>query len=510
MDSPPTFWFRLKTLLGLVCGLRRHDFRAARSFASMQFSGRSPLVKFGKFLAWALRQMWCEIPETIRSSRFEKPISRVPIWLADGNPWANYPWNDNPQAQLPGSAHTVVIGAGLAGSALAYHWGKKADKDQTMVLLDMADAASGSAGRNEGLVVVGRYYHMVYSLVLPQLRRARRDLSDTDVDKLAHQFAATYCKSCYRNAKMIHETIVQEGFECDYVCEGWVQAHDGGEQEKLEDSVRMAIETGFTDWCKITPEEVERRSGMKVRHNAGFSLAAASFHPAKWCWSLLERGMESGNILFYSRTKVGRVEDAGDEYLVHTARNPIRAKYVVNATESYTPLLHKQFHNVVQPTQTQAARVKGAPARMKPAVGISNSRAFFTRHDDNVVLGTDATRVPDQQAGRNQPSRFLTKYVIGEMVRAMGPGNYHVTNEWSGTVTYTPDQYPIIGVFDGKRQYILGGMAGSGTAVSFNGARCVVNRILGITGEEDNYPEPYFSATRFLDPANHRWPEIDG
>ena len=51
-------------------------------------------------------------------------------------------------------------------------------------------------------------------------------------------------------------------------------------------------------------------------------------------------------------------------------------------------------------------------------------------------------------------------------------------------------------------------MAGSGTAVSFNGARCVVNRICGITGEEDDYPEPYFSATRFLDPANHRWPEI--
>ena len=137
---------------------------------------------------------------------------------------------------------------------------------------------------------------------------------------------------------MIHETIVQEGFECDYVREGWVQAHDENEQEKLDDSVRMGIETGFTDWCKITHDEVKRRSGLTVRHNAGFSLAAASFHPAKWCWSLLERGMESGKVLFYSRTRVVRVEDAGDEYLVHTARNLIRSKYVVKATEAYTPL----------------------------------------------------------------------------------------------------------------------------------------------------------------------------
>jgi len=423
---------------------------------------------------------------------------------------ANHPWHDNPQTQLPETAHTVVIGAGLAGSALAYHWGKKANKDQTMVLLDMGDAASGSGGRNEGLIVVGRYYHMVYTLVLPQLRSARPELSDSDVDKLAHQFASIYCKSCYRNAKMVHDTIIQEGFECDYVREGWVQVHDEDEQTKLDDSVRMAIDTGFTDWCKITPDEVERISGMKVRHNAGFSLAAASFHPAKWCWSLLKYGIDSGKLRFYSRTKVTRVEDVGDAYLVHTARNTIRAKHVVNATESYTPLLHKQFHNIIQPTQTQAAHSKGAPAPMKSSVGISNSRAFFTRHDDHVIFGTDATRVPERQAGHNQPSRFLTKFAVSEMVRSMGTGDYRITNEWSGTVTYTPDQYPIIGTFDGKRQYILGGMAGSGTAVSFNGARCVVNRILDITSEEDDYPEPYFSAMRFLDPSNHTWPEIEG
>jgi len=45
---------------------------------------------------------------------------------------------------------------------------------------------------------------------------------------------------------------------------------------------------------------------------------------------------------------------------------------------------------------------------------------------------------------------------------------------------------------DDKRLFILGGMAGSGTAVSFNGGRCLVNRILGDTTEPDDYPESYF------------------
>lgn len=94
------------------------------------------------------------------------------------------------------------------------------------------------------------------------------------------------------------------------------------------------------------------------------------------------------------------------------------------------------------------------------------------------------------------------------MQEAFGRSRYTITNEWSGTVTYTPDEYPVVGVVDDKRLFILGGMAGSGTAVSFNGGRCLVNRILGDTTESDDYPESYFSPKRLLDPANHQWPVI--
>jgi hypothetical protein len=60
-----------------------------------------------------------------------------------------------------------------------------------------------------------------------------------------------------------------------------------------------------------------------------------------------------------------------------------------------------------------------------------------------------------------------------------------------------PDEFPIVGQMDGKRQYIIGGMAGWGTAVSFNAGRCIVNRILGITSEPEDYPgvfQPHPSA----------------
>jgi glycine/D-amino acid oxidase-like deaminating enzyme len=503
---PLTIGLRLRVIMRLLWSLRRHDFRAARTFMAMSFPDDRPVKRLAKFLGWALFQMTSAIPDAMRHTRFAGEVSKVPVWLKDGNPLENHPWSSQPEAKLPHTADTVVIGCGLGGCAVTYHWGRAAPPDRKLVALDMGDVATGSAGRNEGLVVMGRYYHMVTQTVLPYLEAVRTDLTVEQQAQLAHQFAAHYAHACYRNADMVEQTVRDEGFQCDYAREGWVQARDEDEQASLAESVKVAFATGYTDWTCITPEEVKRRTGMNVRHNAGFSVAAASFHPAQWCWSLMKRALESGRVEHYSRTRVLGIDDTGGEYLIRTDRGDMRARHVVLCTESYTPLLMPQFHDLIRPTQTQAASGPGGPAAMKPHVGISNNRGFFGRHGNETMIGSDATRVPDGEAGRIQPSRFLTHYLCAELQKAFGRAAYTITHEWSGTVTYTPDEYPVVGVFDGRRQYILGGMAGSGTAVSFNGGRCLVNRILGNTSEPDDYPEAHFSPMRLLDPAGHTWP----
>lgn len=502
---------RLRVFLGLLLGLRQHDFRAAATWINTMYPGVSPVTRFFKFIHWSLWQMWCEIPDALCTATFARTVSRTPIWLAEGNPLENHPWATNPKAALPHRVHVLVIGAGFTGGALAYHWSRRAaaESDMKMAVLEMGEAASGSSGRNEGLVVMGRYCHMVQNTVLKHLPHVRPDLSESDREQLARQFAVAYCRAAYRNGDLIEQTIRHEVFDCDYARQGWVQARDPDQQEMLAESVQTALDTGLTDWISITPAEVKRRTGMMVNHNAGFSIAAASFHPAKWVWSLLQTALRSEKVELYSRTRVLKVELAGEDYHVHTTRGVIKARYVVNATESYTPLLHPQFHDRILPTQTQAASGDGGPAAMRPHVGISGGRGFFGRHGDKVMVGSDATRVPDHEAGRIQPSRFITKFLLGEMRHYFGPGRCQVTHEWSGTVSYTPDEYPIVGVMDGNRQYIIGGMAGSGTGVSFNAGRCIVNRILGLTDESDDYPPEYFAPTRLLDPRHHTWPKLE-
>ncbi|MBM4002482.1 MAG: FAD-binding oxidoreductase [Planctomycetes bacterium] len=505
-----TWWFRTKTFLRLLAGLRRHDFRASRTWIQMVGPGDSWFTRYSKFLRWALDQMWRQIPETFATASFARPISRTPYWLMQDNPWENHPWKDRPDAALPARAQVVVIGAGFTGGSLAYHWGKRATAQgrHSMVVLEMGDVASGSSGRNEGLVVMGRYCQMVAGTVRKHLDTIRTDLNEDERDQLARQFAVAYCQAAYRNGDLIERTIRDEQFECDYSRQGWVQARDATQQQSLAESVRLAQETGMTDWTSITPEEVRKRTGMRVTHNAGFSIAAASFHPAKWVFCLFRSALDSERVQLYSRTCVLRVERLRDSYRVHTSRGTMECDYVVNATESYTPLLHPQFHDRILPTQTQAASGTGGPAEIKPHVGISGSRAFFARHGEAILVGSDATRVPDAEAGLVQPSRFITAFVLGELRNYYGPSSVKVTNEWSGTVSYTPDEYPIVGLMDGHRQYIIAGMAGSGTAVSFNGGRCIVNRILDRTDEPDDYPAEYFAPSRLLDPARHRWPVL--
>lgn len=498
---------RLRVGLGLLCGLRRHDLRAARAFMKMMYGTYALPIRLIRFLGWALRQMFGVIPEALMSVTFAHKVSRTPIWLADGNPLANHPWAGEPDARLPERVDTVVIGAGMTGASCAYHWSKMAS-GKGLVVLEMEDPAWGASGRNEGLVVMGRYFSMVRDTVKSYLVSARADLTPERRQRLAQQFAAAYAHSAYRNAELIEATIRDEGFECDYERNGWIQARDDADQLALRESIEAGETAGYGDWTCLTPEQVLEKGGMTVNAPAGFSQGAACFHPAKWVWSLLERALKNDDVELYARTRVLRVEGEADGYRVHTSRGSIAARCIINAVESHTAALHPQYGDLIHPVQTQAAFGEGGPRAMRSHIGLSGKRGFFGHHGNGVMVGSDASRIPPGKAGSNNPSRFITKFLMGDLHRHFGRSQVHVTHEWSGTPGFTADEFPVVGLLDGKGQYLIGGMCGSGTAVSFNGARHLVEQILELEGPDD-YPVGYFAPSRLLDPVNHPWPEIE-
>ena len=114
-----TRWFRLQTCFGLLCGLRRHDLRAARTWINTMYPESSLPGRYLKFVFWSLGQMWRHIPDTLAMTTFAAPVSRTPFWLTHANPLENHPWREHPDSRLPVRSHVVVIGAGFTGGSLA-------------------------------------------------------------------------------------------------------------------------------------------------------------------------------------------------------------------------------------------------------------------------------------------------------------------------------------------------------------------------------------------------------
>lgn len=498
--------FRLKVAVYLLWNIRSHDFRAAATLMKTLFEGVPRPRRYVSFAAWTLRFLFDTAPRALQGVSFSPRLESTPFWLTATNPLLNHPWAKDSAARLPEAVDTLVIGAGMTGGSFAYHWAKIAPPDRKLVVVEMGEASSGASGRNGGSLVMGRFFAMVHGLLLDHWRA--EGLHEAAArDRLARKFAGAYCAAAYRNAEMIADTIRDEGFDCDHTRNGWIQLRDATQQTMLNDSLRLAQEEGFLDWARITPEAIAKLAGGRVATDAGLSQRAGQYHPAKWVWSLLTRALQSPNVQLFTQTKVLSVEADGAGYLITTSRGVIRAAQVVNATEAYTAALHPAFAGKLMPKQTQLCAVQADPEEFKPNVTVSSTTWFGERRGNRVILGSDETRIPDRLAGQNRPSRFVTAFALAEVQRFAGPFAMEVQNEWSGSVGFTTDEYPLVGLVDGKGQYLIGGMCGSGTGVAFNAARCIVNRILG-RNEPDDYPPEYFAPSRLLSPKTHPWPKV--
>ena len=500
---------RIRVFFGLLIGLRWRDFKSAVRFTNMRYAGDPWALRLVKFLRWSLDVMWREIPDSSRWVTAGNTISNTPYWLTAQNPLRNHPWATIPQAGLPETAHVVVVGAGFGGAAVAYHWSKQGA--EPLVVLERHQAASGAAGRNGGIVVMaGGHLHgyFVYETVSEYLLDKQPQLTAGERDELAARFTDAYVQALQASHGMIKETIDTEGIDCDYTRRGWVFFADAIHRHDVEASLALGKRLGHLDWVSRTSQEVRERSGAATSFDGAESVGSATWHPAKWVWGILGVALQSSAVHLFTRTTVQNVERDGEFYAVHTDRGTIRSRYVVNATESHTPTVFKNFlapfPDLIAPYKEQGVHAEGGPASMKPRVGITGPLGFFTRvAGGGIVFGSDNTAVAPDQVDQTKPSRFITRFRCAAIGKYWGWAPMRVTHEWTGTTSNTPDKYPVVGLLDGHGLYMLGGFAGAGSAASFNAGQTVVDQVLGTSREPTYHPEAFFSPLRFTDPRRY-------
>jgi len=124
----------LRTAASLLIRLRPHDFRAAKQWMILNNPNSSWIIPLFRFLRWVLPVIFRKIPEAEHKFSLARPVSHNPIWLTQGNPGANYPFDKKPDIRLPLKVDVVVIGAGFTGASIVYHASRQADRQ--WVVLD--------------------------------------------------------------------------------------------------------------------------------------------------------------------------------------------------------------------------------------------------------------------------------------------------------------------------------------------------------------------------------------
>jgi glycine/D-amino acid oxidase-like deaminating enzyme len=431
----------------------------------------------------------------------ELPIDTVPFWHRTDNPYANY----QSDRTLPGEVDVVVIGAGLTGTAAAYHL---RNSGKSVVVLDQGDPAGEASGRNggnfellpenavgtyEGLAP-GRFAFMKrrYPLVPLEVLRA-----------VSERQASLILGLALRNRDLLKNTILGEDIACDFSPRGWLQiAASEKEEQGICDEVMLAAQHGqrIEIWSRT---KIREEFGIEARYLGRFIPDDGTYHPFKFVCGQLQVALRDGVALF-TRTKVRRIRSGGaHKHRVITDRGPIKARHIVVATNAFTRDLLPEL-SAIEPYQSQILVTEHVSDRVRGRVVTSeNGPVFFNQPRDgarngraSLIMGGGADR-PMQDPSSRRRSRAIHVRLLA-LRDSFYPelAGQPPSAEWVGPMAFTPDGLPCIG-FLRSGLVIAAGYNGYGgsyaTAAGYTAADMVLSDHV-----PDWVPDEIFSPRRLL------------
>ena len=341
-------------------------------------------------------------------------------------------------------AEAVVIGGGVIGTSIAFHLAKLGLRD--ILLLERSHLAAGSTGRSVGLIETN--YALDVNVALA--KRGYDELSRfPDITGGTADFhRRAYLETVAANDQEIHlehavEMGKRHGIHVSLVTP--TEIAEAFPELRVDDVTRglLSQDAGFCD-----PHSVA----------SGYAVAAQRL------------GAE-----VQTKTPVERIlVDSGQVRGVRTAAGDIRTSVVVNATGPWC-------NDLLQPLGISLPVVRWQRQIFvtSPHPEIPNDRPmyidlpgrFYFRQelDGGFVLGL-VEDDPAQDAELANPEtdwEFKTRAVEAAVHRVPKLAETSIANAWSGVVTFTPDQLPVLGPVDeASGLYLANGMSGYGVMIS--------------------------------------------
>ncbi|KAF2019915.1 FAD dependent oxidoreductase [Aaosphaeria arxii CBS 175.79] len=404
------------------------------------------------------------------SSRAEES-SRSPV----ANPVPSF-WNAEPRAlddhrttpDLPQTCDVVIVGAGFAGVATAYHILKDNPNPPSIVLLEARKVCSGASGRNGGHVKPDTYFNVPKFAKIFGVQAA----AELAAFEASHVYA-------------VKDLVEAEKLDCDFHLTRALDVYlDPEHAKQTEAAYRDLIKTGAVNLHDVafTPEkDAERVSGVKGARCC-FSFTAAHLWPAKMIHQLLEGLLKKGlNLQTNTPTQsVSSTKDADGNWTVQTPRGTIKARKVVFATNGYTAQILPEYKDKIVPVRGICSRISSPRGVATPHLVNTYGIRFDARNNDYLIPRADGSIVVGgarQRFWHHREQWFdnvrddelvadAVSYFDGYMqrhFRGWEDSGAKVSEVWTGIMGYSSDFIPHLGeVPDKPGQFIIAGFSGHG------------------------------------------------
>ncbi len=393
----------------------------------------------------------------------------VPGTLAAGDP-------------LPGDteADVAIVGAGFTGLWTAYYLAQR-DPGLRIVVCEREIAGFGASGRNGG------WCSALFPASLGKLARlANRDAA------IAMQ------RAMQETVDEVGRVAAAEGIDCHWAKGGTVMlARSPAQLERAKAEVDEAREFGFgeADLRVLDAASASAMTNATEVLGGTFTPHCAAIHPARLVRGLAESVREAG-VSLYERTPVLEIAPGR----VVTRLGTVRARYVVRATEGYTPEL-TGMRRVVAPVYSLMIATEPLPPAVWDEIGLAGRPTFGDlRHliiygqrtaDGRLAFG--GRGAPYHLGSSVRPSYDQVPAVFAALRRTLAElfpvlGDVPVTHHWGGPLGIARDWCASVGLDPGTGLGWAGGYVGDGVATTNLAGRTLADLITGARSELTRLP----------------------
>ncbi|MCI0687930.1 MAG: FAD-binding oxidoreductase [Sporichthyaceae bacterium] len=413
-------------------------------------------------------------------------------------------WHDTaadhltPRPALPGDLDTdvAIVGAGFTGLWTAYYL-RRLDPGIRIAVLEREIAGFGASGRNGGWC----------SALFPAS-------AATVAKRHGRQAAIRLHRAMVETVDEVGRVAAAEGIDCHFAKGGTVVlARTPVQLDRAAADVAEAAEfgTGSDDLVLLSADEASRRAGATSVLGGTFTPHCAAIHPGRLVRGLA-RVVVAAGVSLYEQTPVTALKPG----LVETPHGRIRARFVIRATEGYTPQL-PGYRRAVAPVYSLMIATEPLPEQFWATAGLAH-RETFADYRHLIIYGQRTADNRFAFGGRGAPYHFGSTIrpefdrdpaVFAELhavLRELFPasGDAAVTHRWGGPLGIPRDWFASVGLDRASGRGWAGGYVGDGVGTTNLAGRTLADLVLGRDSELVTLPWVGHRSPRW-EPEPLRW-----